>query len=85
MRPDDYYQKLRQRPFEPVLIHVSDGTVYEIRHPDLVMVGRSTILVGTPALGFLGPVFERYDTVSLLHITRLEPLTPSAPAGSPSS
>ena len=75
MRPDDLVGLLRKRPFEPFRLHLSDGTVYDIRHPELAMVGRSTVLIFTPAAGHPG-VFERYDTASLLHVVRLEPIEP---------
>jgi hypothetical protein len=81
MRPQDLKEELRRQPFDPVRLHLTDGTVYEIRHPDLVMVGRSKLLVGTPAEGVPG-VFERYDVVSLLHVVRLEPIEPPTASAS---
>ncbi len=77
MRPDELLEELRKRPFEPFRIHLTDGTVYQIPHPELVMVGRGKVLIGTPAQGESG-VFDRYDVVSLLHIVRLEPIQPPA-------
>ena len=38
MPPEALIQRLRQRPFVPFRLHVSDGSLYEIRHPDLVWV-----------------------------------------------
>ena len=40
-----------KRPFEPFRIEVSDGTVYEIRHPELVMVGLGSLIIGIPPAG----------------------------------
>lgn len=77
MRSDELLEEMRKKPFEPQRMHLTDGTVYEIRHPELVMVGRSKALVGIAATGQPG-VFERYDVVSLLHIVRLEPMAPAA-------
>lgn len=83
MRPEELLEELRRRPFAPIRMHLTDGTVYDIPHPELIMVGRGKVLVGTAAIGQPG-VFERYDAVSLLHIVRLEPLLPPpAPAASP--
>ncbi len=81
MSDDDLLQAVRKRPFEPFRIQVSDGTTYEIRHPELVMVGLSTILIGVPATGQAKPVYERYETVSLGHVVKLLPL--SASTGEP--
>jgi hypothetical protein len=74
MNPDDLLSLLRRKPFEPFRIHLTDGTVYEVRHPDLVWVGRRVCLIGWPAQDTAVPVFERYDQVSLLHITKLTPV-----------
>ena len=73
MLADEMRDELRKRPFEPFRLCLTDGTVYEIRHPDLVMVGLQRLLVGVPAEGREG-IFQRYDVVSLLHVVRLEPL-----------
>jgi hypothetical protein len=77
LRPDDLMDELRKKPFEPFRIHVSDGSVYEIRHPEFVMVSRSKVPIFVPAPNRPHPFFERYDTVALLHITRLEPIEPA--------
>jgi hypothetical protein len=37
MPPNDLLTALRRRPIEPFGLHVRDGMVYEIRHPELVM------------------------------------------------
>jgi hypothetical protein len=78
MRPDDILVLLKQQPFAPFRVHLADGASHEVRHPELCCVGRSTVLIGTPAFGYSGPVFERYDTVALNHITRLELIAPPA-------
>ena len=74
MRPEDFQEGLRKKPFQPFRIHLSDGTRYDLRHPELVMVGRSIALVGEPAADTEVPIFDRYETISLIHITRLEPI-----------
>jgi hypothetical protein len=75
MRPDDSFRKLRQRPLVPFRLHVSDGAVYEIVGPEMAMVERSTVTVGVPISGLPDILLE--VMVSLLHITRLEPLVRS--------
>ncbi len=49
MRPDDIRNFLNKRPFQPFRITLTDGRSYEVRHPELVMVGRSSIVIGFPA------------------------------------
>jgi hypothetical protein len=72
--PDDLFTALRRRPFEPFRIQVSDGTTYDVRHPELVMVGLVSIAKGVPAAGQELPVYQRVETVSLQHVVKLLPL-----------
>jgi hypothetical protein len=72
MAPQELRDALKQQPFEPFRIVMTDGQGYDIRHPDLLMVGLRTATVGLP--GQPGqPVFERDVKVDLLHIIRIEP------------
>jgi hypothetical protein len=80
MPPEDILQRLRQQPFEPFRIHLSDGTVYEIRHPDVVLVGRRSLTLGLASTGEPRLPYDRFETVSLLHVTRLEPVNGSPAA-----
>jgi|WetSurMetagenome_2_1015567.scaffolds.fasta_scaffold1473836_1 hypothetical protein len=74
MRPEDILQLLRRRPFEAFRIHLSDGSEFDIRHPELAIVERSKIIVGVPGPeGPDGPV-ERTVFCALMHITRVEPI-----------
>ena len=74
MRPDDLLQELRKRPFQPFRIHLTDGSNYEIRHPELAAVGRSKMFIGRPAPDETKPVFDDYLFVALIHIDRIEPV-----------
>jgi hypothetical protein len=72
MRPDDVLRLLRARPFQPFRIWLSDGKDYEIRHPEMAIVSRSTVSLGIPGpRGPEGPA-ERVVTCALVHITRME-------------
>lgn len=78
MRPQDILELLRGRPFQPFRIYLSDGAVFEVRHPELVMVGRSTVLVGLLGADATEPVFDRFVNCALVHITRTEPIDGSS-------
>ena len=80
MSPADVLAALRKRPFEPFRIQVSDGTTYDVRHPELVMVGLGALIVGIPASAQEQPVYERVETVSLGHVVKLLPLAGAAAA-----
>jgi hypothetical protein len=77
MGSTDLVAALRVRPFEPFRVVTSDGTIYEIRHADLVLVSPSTAVIGFPDPAQPG-VAARYDIVSLRHIIRLEQLLPAS-------
>lgn len=80
MRPEDIREFLNRQPFQPFRITLTDGRTYEVRHPELAMVGRSAVAIGLPAPGDSEPVYDRLVTVSLLHVMQMEPV---ATAGGP--
>jgi len=80
LRPDDILLHLRKRPFEPFRIYLSDGTTYDVRHPDLVMVGERYIIVGLPRTPESAPIIDRFETAALIHIVRIGPIALSASA-----
>ena len=80
MTPENLLEWTRRRPFIPFRLHISDGTKYEIRHPELCMPTWSVAVIGLPR-DALQPVADRIELVSLEHIVRLEPLV-AMPASS---
>jgi hypothetical protein len=79
MRPDDVLQLLLRKPFEPFRLCVVDGAAYEIRHPDQVLVQRSTVAIAGSVAHLPRPLIERDVIVALLHISRLEPIEAVSP------
>jgi hypothetical protein len=78
MSPEELHASLRQQPFEPFRIVLSDGTNYEVRHPDLLWVGKRVAYVGLT--GQSGQTFfERTVKVDLLHVTQIVPIGTAAP------
>jgi hypothetical protein len=75
MTPADIRNRTQARPFRPFRIVTTDGTVYEVRHPELVMVGLGSCVIGYAAPYSPG-VYERFDIVNMRHIVRLEPIEP---------
>ena len=80
MPPLDILQALDKRPFEPFRIQVSDGSTYEVRHPELVMVGVGSLVIGVPAQG-QPRLYERYETIALNNVVKMLPLEAATPAG----
>ena len=81
MRPEDILEILRTTPFEPFRVYLTDGAVYEIRHPDMAIVQRSKVTVAIPGpTGSDGPA-ERIVNCALIHITRTELLNGAGERG----
>jgi hypothetical protein len=65
----------------PVRIVTSAGQTFDVRHPDLIMIGRRSLMIGT-ASPQNPSVYDQVTRVAILHVTTLEDLpTPSSPAG----
>ncbi len=61
----------RARPFVPLRIHVSDGQAYEIRHPELMLVTKTVVVIALPDGD---DVPDRKVYCDPVHITRIEPI-----------
>jgi hypothetical protein len=73
MAPEELRDTLKQQPFEPFRLVITDRASYEIRHPDLLLIGRRSAMVGLT--GQPGQIFyERAVKVDLFHILRIEPI-----------
>lgn len=77
MPANDLLRMLRAQPFVPFRMHISEGMVYEIRHPEMVIVMAAAVIVAFP-----DPTNEAmatgWELVDLRHIIRLEPLPAQA-------
>jgi hypothetical protein len=77
MPPEELRSALRTNPFQPFRLVMTDGTAYEIRHPDLLWVGARVAMVGFPTGD--STLFDRHITVALLHVQRIEPIGSTQP------
>ena len=80
MRPEDLHKFLRRTPFRPFRITLTDGRMFEIHHPELLMVGRTSAEIGIPSRRHVDPTYDRLVSVSLLHVMQME-LLPESDAG----
>ncbi len=46
MPDDDLFQALHSQPFTPFRLCLADGSGYDIRHPELIMLGTRTVIIG---------------------------------------
>lgn len=51
MDPDDFHDLLKQQPFRPFRVTLTDGRTYEAAHSECVLVGYSVVEVVFPAVG----------------------------------
>ena len=63
---------LSERPFRPFRLVMSSGQTYEVRHPEMAMLTRTDILVGTDVADDGVPA--EFKICSLLRVTAIEPL-----------
>jgi hypothetical protein len=73
MRSDNLLTWTRASPFVPFRIRLNSGRTFDIRHPEMLRVGRSAVNVYTFA-GEPADPFERMEMVSLVLIESVEPL-----------
>lgn len=78
MRAEELRQLLDRRPFVPVRLYFSDGTAYDIRHPEMAFLTRSTVEIGISEKEGVR-IFDRVIYCTLLHIVRVEDLNGQTP------
>ena len=69
----DYVQA---QPFRPFRIRMNSGRTFDIRHPEVVRVGRRDLLIFT-FVSDTPNVYDRWESVSLLLIESVAPLETS--------
>jgi hypothetical protein len=71
------FQKLlTQQPFKPFRLVMSSGKSFEVRHPEMAMLTRTDLLVGTKISKEGVPA--EFEICSLLHVKAVEPVDLSA-------
>ena len=70
-RPDEIQARLREQPFRPLRIIVTEGLRYDIHHPNLVMVGLRDIMIGHERPARPG-IYDRITRVALINIVGIE-------------
>ncbi|HZW32819.1 MAG TPA: hypothetical protein VFF52_19045 [Isosphaeraceae bacterium] len=82
MSGDQLQERARRQPFQPFRLILTTGATDDIRHPDLIMVGRRSAVLGIAK----NPEAARYDIatqVDLLQVVAFEavPASPVSPKG----
>ncbi|MGB2984723.1 MAG: hypothetical protein WBE26_02475 [Phycisphaerae bacterium] len=72
MRPAQIRDHLKVQPFRPIRVHISDGSSYDVRHPEMAYVTTTQVMIALEMSTEDLP--ERIVFCDPVHITRIEPL-----------
>jgi hypothetical protein len=70
-RPEDIKKRLKEQPFRPFRIIADEGLRYDIRQPDLVVVGQRDLIIGYPSLED-PTIYDGLERVALVRVVKLE-------------
>ncbi len=82
MTQEELREYARRQPFEPFRLILTTGETFDIHHPDLIMVGRRSAIIGMsndPG----GMVYDRTLKVDLLHVVGVQDLPAPPPTNGP--
>lgn len=65
MTPQTVLGYVKAQPFRPFRLHMASGKTFEIRHPELIKVLKSNVLVFKPT-GDTPEIPEEWESVSLM-------------------
>jgi len=66
---------LRRQPFQPFEIRMSNGASHQVRHPEMALLLRSNVILGSPEA-------DDFVFCSLLHVAEVVAV-PTPPADAP--
>jgi hypothetical protein len=55
---------LRQRPFQPFVIQMSNGETFRVNHPEMAVLLKSNVIIAQPDS-------DAFDICSLLHVANV--------------
>ena len=73
LTPPQVLTYIKAQPFRPFRLHMASGKSFDIRHPEMVKVGKRFLLVFSFATGE-PEVVEQWETVSLMLIESISHL-----------
>lgn len=76
MTPQSISSYVKAAPFRPFQIQMASGRTFDVRHPEMVKVGRSNILIFS-MVSDQPDVFDEWQSVSLMLIESISHLETS--------
>lgn len=67
MNAETIREWLTRKPFEPFELRLSNGEHYQVRHPELLAIGKNRIII-------VEPNTDRVVHVALVHVNSIEAL-----------
>jgi hypothetical protein len=80
MTAEHLIELLEERPFKPLRLHLADGRVREIKHPEMALVSESLVAIGIPGEDESKPAV-RMTFCSVPNIVEVEPFDIAKPGG----
>ena len=71
MSPDEIGELLHQHPFVPLRLHLGNGMHFDVRHPDMAIVGGEHMAIGVVREGSSEPLIK---LISLINLHVIEPV-----------
>ena len=84
MRHEELRETARRQPFQPFRIVLTTGATYDIRHPDLIWIGRHSAMIGLTN-DPNGTAYDRSLKVDLFHVVGIEEFPVSPPSNAPTA
>jgi hypothetical protein len=72
MHPAQVRDHLKVQPFRPIRVYISDGSSYEVRHPEMAFVTATQVMIALELSTDNLP--DKVVCCDPVHITRIEPL-----------
>ncbi len=77
--PQELLNYLKAQPFRPFRIHMASGEHFDVRHPEMVRVGRNVLILFT-MVSDSPDLFDRWETLSLMLMERISQLNATVAA-----
>lgn len=76
--PNDISSYIKAKPFRPFRIHMASGETFDVRHPEMARVGRTSVMLFT-FVADTPEFYDRWETISLMLMERLSHLDATVP------
>ncbi|HTU27539.1 MAG TPA: hypothetical protein VMF30_19170 [Pirellulales bacterium] len=78
--PHELNNYLKAEPFRPFRIHMASGQTFDVRHPEMIRVGRNSIILFT-IVSDNPEIYDRWETISLMLMERVSLVDTTVPPG----